>query len=248
MAATPNETVMALLERSRRDFVPIRRAFVQAPERGGGPGPLASFVRQRRMRSLDLYLLAHAVASKSPFDARFPSAVWARALGDSRERGSAAMVSKQWSWLEVQSLVSSRRVGRLREITLLKEDGSGDPYIHPTSEGNYFKLPYAYWKGNFHNRMGLPAKAVLLVSLSLQDDFLLPTERGAAWYGLSRDTVRKGLRTLRLLGLLSFREVRKNAPLAPRGFTFERRYRLRDPFRPDLGGNEEAPPAQTSPS
>jgi hypothetical protein len=158
------------------------------------------------------------------------------------------MVSKQWSWLESQKLVSSDRIGRLREITLLKEDGSGEPYIHPTGEGNYFKLPYAYWKGNFHNRMGLPAKAVLLISLSLRDDFLLPTERGKDWYGLSRDTVRKGLRTLRLLGLLEFREVRKNAPLAPRGFAFERRYRLREPFRDLSREPDEGSLSQPSPS
>jgi hypothetical protein len=116
-------------------------------------------------------------------------------------------------------------------VTLLREDGSGKPYVHPGKEGNYFKLPYDYWHGNFHNRMGLPAKAVLLIALSLQDEFLLPTKQGAGWYGLSRDTVRKGLRTLRLLGILDMREVRKKAPLAPLGFTLERRYTLKDPFR-----------------
>lgn len=221
----------ALLDRSGRDHVPIRRSFVQAPARGGGAGPVASFVRERRARTLDLYLLAHAVASASPYDARFPAVVWARALNVANYPSAGSMVSKQWSWLERQRLVSSQRVGRLREITLLREDGSGRPYVHPGREGNYFKLPYAYWEGNFHNRMGLPAKAVLLIALSLQDDFLLPSKQGAKWYGLSRETVRKGLRTLRLLGILDMREQQKKAPLAPLGFTLERRYTLREPFR-----------------
>lgn len=151
------------------------------------------------------------------------------------------MISKQWSWLEQEDLITSRRSGRLREITLLKEDASGAAYVHPGREGNYFKLPHAYWLGNFHNRMGLPAKAVLLIALSLQDDFLLPTKQGAKWYGLSKDTVRKGLRTLRLLGILDMREQRKKAPLAPLGFTNERRYMLREPFRPMPAGSRPDP-------
>jgi hypothetical protein len=231
------ETIEALLERSHRDHVPIRRSFVQAPSRGGGPGPIASFVHERRGRTLDLYLLAHAVASASPYDVRFPAAVWARALSVAHYDSASSMVSKQWSWLEEMDLISSKRVGRLREVTLLREDCSGKPYVHPGREGNYFKLPYDYWRGNFHNRMGLPAKAVLLIALSLQDDFLLPTKQGAKWYGLSRDTVRKGLRTLRLLGVLDMREMRKKAPLAPLGFTLERRYTLKEPFRPMPTGN-----------
>ncbi len=188
-------------------------------------------MHNHRSRALDLYLLAHAVASAPPFDVRFPAAVWARALGVTDQPSAGSMISKQWSWLEKQQLIQSRRVGRLREVTLLKEDGSGNPYSHPGKEGNYFKLPYAYWRGNFHNRMGLPAKAVLLIALSLRDEFILPTKQGAVWYGLSRDTVRKGLRTLRLLGVLDMAEVPKKAPLAPLGFALERRYSLRDPFR-----------------
>jgi hypothetical protein len=138
-------------------------------------------------------------------------------------------------------LIESERQGRWRRVTLLMDDGSGRPYRHPGDKGlaeergDYFKLPYSYWRGRFNNRLGLPAKAVLLIALSLQDDFVLPTERGAGWYGLSRDTVRKGLRDLRLLGILSMREVQKDAPLTAKGFTLERHYMLRDPFRQGPG-------------
>ena len=130
-------------------------------------------------------------------------------------------------------MITSQRSGRFRKVTLLKEDGLGEPYRHPGKEGNYFKLSYDYWRGNFHNRMGLPAKAVLLIALSLKDEFLLPTRQGADWYGLSRDTMRKGLRTLRLLGILEVSEEPKKAPLAPLGFTMERRYTVKAPFRLD---------------
>lgn len=244
------ETVEALLERSGRDEVPIRRSFVQRPERGGGPGPLAGFVRHRRVRALDLYLLAHAVASAPPYDAAFPASVWARALGLRDYSSSATLVSKSWTWLEEGRLVETRRRRRLREVTLLYEDGSGRPYRHPGEQGaeergHYFKLPYSYWRLNIHNRIGLPAKAVLLIALSLRDDFILPTERGAAWYGLSRDTVRKGLRDLRLLGFLAMREVRKQAPLSAHGFTVERKYMLRPPFRQAKGIESIAPGGST---
>jgi hypothetical protein len=229
------ETVDALLQRSGRDSVPIRRSFVQAPGRGGGAGPLAAFVSQRRARALDLYLLLHAVASAPPYDARFPAAVWARALGVAEQSAADSFVSKSWHWLEDRKLIASRRRGRLREVTLLQEDGSGLPYRHPgehgaEARGHYFKLPHSYWAGNFPHRMSLPGKAVLLIALSLRDDFVLPTERGARWYGLSRDTVRKGLRELRLLGLLDMRELARPAPLTALGYTQERHYSLRAPF------------------
>jgi hypothetical protein len=230
------QTVEALLERSGRDHVPLRRSFVQAPHRGGGPGPLAEFVRNRRARTLDLYLLVHAVASAPPYDAAFPAVVWARTLGLGPGPSAQTAISKSWGWLRDAKLISTHRRGRIRAITLLREDGSGSPYRHPGEEGSerrghYFKLPYAYWRGNFQNRISLPAKAVLLIALSLRDDFVLPTEKGARWYGLSRDSVRKGLRDLRVVGLLDMREERKLAPLTAVGFTLERRYSLREPFR-----------------
>jgi hypothetical protein len=143
---------------------------------------------------------------------------------------------RTWNWLEEQQLVQSARRGRLREIRFLREDGSGRPYRHPGKDeerrGDYFKLPYVYWHGSYPGRLGLPAKSLLLIALSLGDDFLLPHERGATWYGLSRDTVARGLSTLLRLGLLHVRLVEKKAPLSPKGVTLERRYTLRPPFGP----------------
>lgn len=94
------ETVAALLERSNRLAVPIRRSFVQLARRGGGEGPLARFVHDRRVRALDLYLLAHAVASAPPYKVSFPAAVWTRALGLSSHSSSETLISRTWTWLE----------------------------------------------------------------------------------------------------------------------------------------------------
>jgi len=230
--ATTRETVAAMLDRSNREFVPIRRSFVQAPDHGGGPGPLAAFVSQRRGRALDLYLLCHAVASSPPYDVSFASQVWARALGIEGKAGSSSAISRSWTWLEECKLVSSERRGRRKIVSILKEDGSGSSYTHPGSQGRYLKLPYAYWRGNFNNRIGLPAKAVLLIALSQRREFVLPADQAASWYGISRETIQRGLRTLRLLGILEGSTKVKKAPLAPSGITRETHYSLRDPFSP----------------
>lgn len=229
--ATAVETLEALLARSGRDALPLRRSFVQVRQPGtGGAGPLAAFVGGRHATALDLYLLGHAVASHEPFEVALPARVWARALGLEELSSAAATISHSWSWLERQKLITSARRGRLREIRFLREDASGQPYRHPGREGDYFKLPYAYWEGRYPGRLGLPAKALLLIALSLGPDFRLPHERGARWYGLSRDTVSRGLATLLRLGLLEVRHERKAAPLSPQGFTQERHYALRPPF------------------
>lgn len=230
--ASSRETVEAILERSNRDFVPIRRSFVQASGHGGGAGPLARFVNQRRGRALDLYLLCHAVASSPPYDASFASQVWARALGIEGKSGSSSAISRSWTWLEDEQLIASVRRGRRKVVTLLKEDGSGEAYSHPGRQGRYLKLPYAYWRGNFHNRIGLPAKAVLLIALSQRPSFVLPAEQGANWYGISRETIQRGLRTLRTLGLLEGTPRTKKAPLSPLGITREMHYSLKEPFLP----------------
>jgi len=66
--ASADETLADLLDRSRRTSVPIRRTFLQLPDKQ--PGPLARFVEGRRTLGLDLWLLLHAGASSQPWDVR----------------------------------------------------------------------------------------------------------------------------------------------------------------------------------
>ena len=57
--ATEDETRAALLDRSKRDFAPVNKLFVQAaPGSTCRPGPLATFVHNRDLRGLHAYLLA----------------------------------------------------------------------------------------------------------------------------------------------------------------------------------------------
>src|SRR3712207_4158741 len=97
------EAITALLARSRRGFLPLRRALVQSRTEERGAGPLAAFLK--REHALDLYLLLHAITSRAPWDVALPARVWARLLGLPETNSSVASISRQWSWLEDQGLV-----------------------------------------------------------------------------------------------------------------------------------------------
>ncbi len=162
-----------------------------------------------------------------------PARVWARALSFGDGPSAIGSVSKNWSWLESHSLVERHRYGRLSKPYLLREDGSGKTYVHPSKAGErYFKVTHEFWLDDWHRRLGLAAKAVLLIALSLSDDFILPVEHASKWYGLSPDTLNRGLLSLRKSGVLRVRRERRVAPLAPEGYTWEHRYTLDSPFGP----------------
>ena len=60
---------------------------------------------------------------------------------------------------------------------------------------------------------------MLLIALSLSDDFRLPAEDVPDWYGISADTASRGLRGLIDHELLVMRKHFKTAPLSPVGYT-----------------------------
>lgn len=202
------ETITDLLAQSGRGIVPIRKTFVQ---QGKGadtkPGPLASFVTGHDGRGLDAYLFVHALASAEPWNCNYPAGTWVRALGltaDASPSSARTAVSKTMKRLEDRRLVQRSRSGRRSSIRLLREDGTGEPYDHPykTGDAKWLQLPHGYWHEDHYLHLSLPAKALLLVALSLDDGFYLPSERARDWYGISPDTAERGLRELRNSGLL----------------------------------------------
>jgi hypothetical protein len=231
--ATQHDTILAILEESQRPGrVPLRSAFCQRP-RGQTPrsGPLAEFVRRGRETTLEQYLLLLAWASKAPFDVRRDSRIWARACGLASDESGRAAVSRGWRFMRSLNLVDVERASRLARVTPLREDGSGARYSHPGSvRHSYVQLPFEYWTERHYETLTLPGKALLLIALTLQDDFTLPADRGPAWYGLSASTVERGLRELRRADLLRAHRVRVNAPLAPEGYTFVNQYTLLPPY------------------
>lgn len=235
VVASRQETIDAILKKSQRQgFVPIHTFFVQGgPQRHPIPGPLAKLVRAHDERALDLYLLLVALATKEPHSVIQPAGVLGRAIGLPGTPSGRAGVSKAISRLTRQNLVTRGRSGRTAVITLLAEDGSGEEYIRPGRRGaRYFRMPLAYWDAEdaWYSRLSLPAKAMLLVSLTLSADFVLPYERAKDWYGLSAETARTGLEELRRNDLLSIRWTRTLAPLAPQGYVLNKRYTLKRPF------------------
>lgn len=240
--ATVAETRSALLERSKRDFAPIRKIFVQAPAGSESRhGPLADFVRGRDLRGLQALLFLLGLISSSDeergWSSTLPIQVWARAFGttvNANQESASTAVSKVLARLEKRGLVQRTRVGRSRNVrvTLLREDGSGDPYTRP-GKGNadrFLKLPHAYWTDGWWERLDLPATAMLLVALHEPDGFVLPTDRVPEWYGWSADTAERGFAKLVEKGALAKAGHWVKAPLSPSGKTWTNRYYLRLPF------------------
>jgi hypothetical protein len=227
--ATADETLADLLDRSRRTSVPVRRTFLQLPDRT--PGPLAAFVSGRRSLALDLWLLLHAGASGGEWDVRQPAMSWARMLDMPQTTASETTISRNWSWLEDQKLIRSVRDRRVRKLFLLREDGSGRPFERAGGqERGFFKLPYAYFTDRIHRELKLAGKATLLLCLAQSPTFTLPTERAAQWYGISADTLQRGIDELRELELVKVWSRAKKAPRTRLGYTVESHYALREPF------------------
>ena len=243
--ATPKDTVKALLESGNRlgGGVPLRKTFVQQGSRTAPqPGPLAQLVHNGDQRGLDTFLLLKAVASAPPFNSHRSAAVWARALRYTGVSADEQTVSRIWRRLERLGLVTRSKRGRLADITLLKEDGSGEPYVLPATAGDtYLQLPVAYWldENQWCSKLKLPAKAMLLVALSLPPPFVLPVEKAPQWYGISADTAQRGLASLVQHDVLKVARTPKRAPLAPAGFTYDSRYTLQGGFHSDWGSSDD---------
>jgi len=234
--ATPQETIEALLDASGRSLLPLSYRFMQHrdDQDRGVPGPLAAFVTAHNNRGLHQYLLAHAAASGGQFDVTRDSRVWARALGLAADKASSrAAVSKGWAWLERLKLIRRGRRGRLARITLLSDDGLGDPYKHPFDQRprqDYITLPYAFWLERWHEKLDLPSLAVLLIGMSLGRNFILPQSHVQQWYGISPATLSKGISGLRRNDLIAVTRTPEPAPLAPEGFRIVYRYTMLEPF------------------
>ena len=233
--ASQADTIAALLDRSKRTDVPIRKTFVQQGRgRLRDPGPIADLCSHHDERGLDLYLLFHGTASAEPFDVVLPSPTWARAIGLDNTASARSAVSKAFTRLvDLQLVERGARAGNRSRIVLLDEGGHGEPYSHPgRSRERYLKLPHAYWAEHWHLALSLPGKVVLLIALSLDDGFPLPIEQARGWYGISPDTMQRGLAELENLNLLDVDVQYKPAPLAPEGYTQDRHFTLKAPFGP----------------
>lgn len=212
--ATPESTRMDLLGGQTRYGPPIRHTFLQEFGNERSPGPLHKFVEERRLFALQLLLLLHCLPLRAPWSTAHPAGVWARALGKTGPGGEGA-VSRNWRWLAEQNLVCTEPFARKVRVYLLNEDGSGEKY---TRSKSFFYFPRAFFLEGWHERLGMRATVVLLVALSRTRKspnapwFELRTELQAKWYGVSPDTLQRGVDELQDAGLLQVhtRRVRDN--------------------------------------
>ena len=177
--------------------------------------------------------------SSEPWNISLPAAVWARAL-DIEVARPAAAVSKVWKRLERRDLIHRRRSGRQADITVLREDGSGEPYTRPKGKqraDRYLKLDHQYWTGDWYQRLSLAGKAMLLVALAEKPGFQLPYERAPAWYGLSPDTVQRGFDELLAAELINYDSRYRAEPLSAIGYTEVRTWWLQAPFAIEGAGS-----------
>lgn len=246
--ATEAETRAALLERAKRTSTPLRRSFVQTPRELVGEddknmaGPLAWFVKTKNHRALLAYLLVVAATSNGDgpngWSTTHSIRVWARAFDTTKSAtgtSASTAVSKIFQKLVDRTLVERHRTGRQRKIrvTLKREDGKGADYTRPdgkTPSDRFLQLPHAFWFDGWHEKLTLPALAMLLVALREKPGFELPTEKVPDWYGWSADTAERGLDELVKHGLLAKSKFRRKAPLEDLGFTYVNRYFLQPPF------------------
>ena len=254
--ATANQTIDAIVDEAGRGHAPLRKTFLQkaTSESATRGSMLAELVRSGDSLGLRLYLTAVLKASSAPWDTALPAPVWARALGHAlpTSKGAAGAISKAWRRLEAHGLIHRGRYNRMAQITLLREDGSGQDYTHPGDtdhrtevDDNYFKVPVALWRlgpggeERWIRELSVPELSMLLISLSLRDGFRLPIEYIPKWYGVSADTAQRGLSGLRSRNLLDVDIHVKTAPLSATGATTEHRYTLQAPFGP-IGRRQES--------
>ncbi|MFE1775546.1 hypothetical protein [Streptomyces sp. NPDC059008] len=153
----------------------------------------------KKERALDLYLLLAAVTGGTDHSATDWSTTWARCVDLHDEKTGGSAVSRAWKTLRDLRLIATERgAERKTKVTKLLEDGTGSPYIPPGSGDRYFQLPFEYWENELHNRLTLPGKAMLLISLSLRkEEFALVQKKIHDWYGLSTQTIGNGVQELR---------------------------------------------------
>lgn len=220
-----------------RGFTPIRHTFVQLKKGVGGQGStLGDLVAARQGRALNAYLMlllnsARIDRFRSSQQPPLDAAVWARALSPAAgtaEPWPPASMSRVWSSLEARGLIERERRWKRADVRAQHELGN-TPYTRPRPSATgsldpadeYFALPDEYWTDEWHARLTLAGRALLLIvlsSTSTRESMYLPYDRGPEWYGISRDTVRKGFHELADNGLVTIEDEVVADPWSGRGY------------------------------
>jgi hypothetical protein len=225
-----SENLSQLFWDSHRTAVPIRESFLQIRGERAVPGPLGKIVRGRYHHALDVYLLILAATASPPHRLYVNADFWAalvRRPSQSHRNARLALYRSLDILISLDLIQQETRLG-VPLIQLLSESGNGDLYIHPAKlRERYITLPHVYWENGLDHTLKLPGKAVLLLARSLRPDgFTLPLAHAAAWYGISPDTLHRGMHELVQAKVARYTAADISSPEAPRGTTVRRTYRL----------------------
>lgn len=242
--------IVDLLRGTHRSIVPIRESFLQMRGTPPTPGPLSALVRGKHQHALDVYLLLHAAAVSPPYWLNPNPDYWAvltQRPGQSFRNARLAF-HRSLGTLASLDLIRVEASQRSPLVQLLDESGKGDTYFHPSKTGDrYLTLPHRYWLDGLDRRLDLAGKAVLLLARSLRPkDFTLPLANAFLWYGISPQTLRRGMRRLIDLQLVSYTPTVVPAANAPEGTTIRRTYTLVGSMARTPGG-ERPPDESTNP-
>jgi len=234
--STPLGARTALLSDAKRGWVPIRKTFVQhANTAATRPSVLGALVSGRLELALDALLILHALMPVLP-GSPLPLSTWADLLA-TKGVPNTAVTSRVLRNLQKRGLLTYATVGKYAEVIPKMEDGSGHDWVKAGSVAEhgpgYFTIPYDYWTTDLVNRLGLPGKAMLLVSLaetSKKPSFPMAVERAQEWYGFSERTAERGFSQLSAENLLQVHIQKVNDNRVPGGVRRIYHRALRAPY------------------
>ena len=227
------ELANQLENRTRRFEIPVRKKFVCNSEKvyletplhqlyvGGKGNPVA----------VKLYLAIIWFATSKPYEiVDIPATGWATLLGLERpETSGKRRIYNALKKLQGDNLISLENVpGRSPKITLLSENGRGEPYVLPglaavldksrnkpvQNQNIYFKVPTSLWTQGVIQRMSGAALAFLLILLSEsanERDVWFSMDAFSNRYNFDIRTRRKGAKELIQQGLLEVTRVPMDA-------------------------------------
>ena len=236
-----------------RRGAPVRSAFARDLS-GNGSAPMSRLIGLGGRGGevpLKLYMALIWRSSKEPYATLQSARKWAEllALPDPTKNG-ARRIKDALKTLAEQKLVKvDHRRGESSVVTLLRDDGSDQPYTVPRGlekKDYYFLIPAEMWTTGKLQRLSAAGLAMLLAVLSWKkpgEDVWWSTEMFPGQYGLSSATRARGTAELVEAGLLQV-DRKLIPPKAGKGFTVDRVrniYRVAGealPRKPEVGKPE----------
>lgn len=205
---------------------PIRRRFIKSFD--GETPRLPALIKGGRGGEMRLKVLLTAIwlttesRTKNKPYIDYPLATWAEMCGLNPEPAALRRVSDAISRLRSDEYFRVEvRPGQASRIFLLQEDGSEGLHTFPKDAPHgYLKIPAGLWVSQWIAALSgtaIWALLILLVERAETKPRWFPPRMTHDWYGISADTLSKGVKELEGFGLASTKRqrIRESPPDAP---------------------------------